>query len=506
MMEEPGASMQGAMMQGPVAIAGFYHETNTFSARPTTFRDFEDYQFAVGSDLLNRYEGTGTELGGMILAARERGVGLAPLLFAAAVPSGTITRGCLDRILDLLMRALHDADPVVGLLLVLHGAAVAEGVEDADGHLLARFRDALGADCPIVATTDYHANLSSWMVASADAIVGYDSFPHVDMAERGAEAVSLLQRVRNGGPLAAAFRKLPLATVPQRQPTAEQPVARVLARLHELEKNPEIACATLAMGFPYADTGDLGASVLVYGESDDAVNAAADEIAGLLWSHRGDFLPDLTRMEDLAGAIGSKAEVPLILADPADNIGGGSAGDGTVVLRELLRAGAIGAVVVINDPAAASEAAEVGIGGRFRGLVGARMDKAHGEPLHLEGSVAYLGEARFRHSGSYMTGFVTSMGLTAVVVAEGVQIVITSLRTMPFDIEQLRAVGIEPAEQRIIVVKSATAWRAAYGPLAASTLTLDTPGICPSNLARLDYRNRPRPLYPLETDHSFPDS
>jgi len=98
------------------------------------------------------------------------------------------------------------------------------------------------------------------------------------------------------------------------------------------------------------------------------------------------------------------------------------------------------------------------------------------------------------------------MGLTAVVVAEGVQVVITSLRTMPFDIEQLRAVGIEPAEQRIIVVKSATAWRAAYGPLAASTLTLDTPGICPSNLARLPYRNRPRPLYPLETDDSFPDS
>ena len=497
---------QGAIMPGAVAIAGFYHETNTFSALPTTFRDFEDYQFAVGSDLLDRYEGTGTELGGMVLAARERDVDLAPLLFAAAVPSGTITRGCLDRILDMLMRALHDADPVAGLLLVLHGAAVAEGVEDADGHLLARFREALGADCPIVVTTDYHANLSSWMVASADAIVGYDSFPHVDMADRGAEAVSILQRLRNGGPLAAAFRKLPLATVPQRQPTAEEPVVRILARLHELENTPEIVCGTLAMGFPYADTGDLGASVLVYGESDDAVNAAADEIAGLLWSHRRDFLPELTPMEDLAGAIGPEAEVPLILADPADNIGGGSAGDGTVVLRELLRAGASGAVVVINDPAAASDAAEVGVGGRFSGMVGGKVDRAHGEPVHIEGSVVYSGEARFRHSGSYMTGFVTSMGLTAVVAAEGVQVVITSLRTMPFDIEQLRAVGIEPAEQRIIVVKSATAWRAAYGPLAASTLTLDTPGICPSNLARLPYRNRPRPLYPLETDDSFPDS
>ncbi len=491
-------------MLGAVAIAGFYHETNTFSVTPTTFQDFEDYQFAVGSELLDRYEGTGTELGGMILAAKDRGIDLAPLLFAAAVLSGTIRRGCLDRILGMLMRALRDADPVAGLLLVLHGAAVAEGVEDVDGHLLARFRDALGTDCPIVVTTDYHANLSPRMVASSDVIVGYDSYPHVDMADRGAEAVSLLVRLRNGGPLATAFRKLPLATVPQRQPTAEEPVAPIIARLHELEKNPEIACGTLAMGFPYADTGDLGASVLVYGESDDAVNAAADEIAGLLWSRRKDFLPDLTQVEDLAGAIGPEAEVPLILADPADNVGGGSPGDGTVVLRELLRIDARGAVVVINDPAAVSEAAGVGIGGRFSGLVGAKVDGAHGEPVHIEGPVAYLGEARFRHSGSYMTGFVTTMGLTAVVAAGGVQVVITSLRTMPFDIEQLRAVGIEPAEQRVIVVKSAIAWRAAYGPLAASTLTLDTPGICPSNLARLAYRNRPRPLYPLETDGSFP--
>ncbi len=496
----------GAVMRGAVAIAGFYHETNTFSVKPTTFQDFKDYQFATGSDLLDCYEGTGTELGGMILAAKEQGVDLAPLLFAAAVPSGTITRDCLDRILGMLTRALRDADPVAGLLLVLHGAAVAEGVEDADGHLLAALRDALGADCPIVVTTDYHANLSPWMVASADAIVGYDSFPHIDMAERGAEAVSLLLRLQNGRPLVAAFRKLPLATVPQRQPTAEEPVAGIFARLHELEKKPEIACGTLAMGFPYADIGDLGASVLVYGEHDDAVNAAADEIAGLLWSRRRDFLPELTQMEDLAGAIGPDAEVPLILADPADNIGGGSAGDGTAVLRELLRADAKGAVVVINDPAAVSEAAEAGVGGHFSGMVGGTADRAHGEPVRIEGPVTYLDEARFTHSGSYMNGFVTSMGLTAVVAAGGVQVVITSLRTMPFDIEQLRAVGIEPAEQRIIVVKSATAWRAAYGPLAASILTLDTPGICPSNLARLPYRNRPRPLYPLETDDSFPDT
>lgn len=500
-------------MRGPVGIAGFYHETNTFSAEPTTLADFESYQFAAGPELIERYAGTGTELGGMIGAARDLGIGLKPLLFAAAVPSGTITRDCLDSLVAQLLARLRDAGPLAGLLLVLHGAAVAEEVDDADGHLLDRVRDALGGSCVIVATTDYHANLSVRMVGAADLIVGYDSYPHVDMAERGAEAVARLADRLDGRPAVPAFRRLPLATVPQRQPSAEQPVAGVLERLHALEAEPGMLCGTLAMGFPYADTADIGASLLFYGEDAERAGRAADEVAELLWARRFDFLPELTPLDELAGAVrraaGRGAGGPLILVDPADNVGGGSAGDGTAVLRELLRmdaADSAGAVVVLNDPEAAALAAAAGVDGAFAAPVGGKVDDAHGPPLHLEGQVVYCGEASFRHSGSYMTGFVTSMGLTAVLAAGGVRVVLTSLRTMPFDIEQLRAVGLEPAEQRIIVVKSAIAWRAAYGPIAGATVTLDTPGICPSNLARLPYRKRRRPLFPLEADADYPNA
>ena len=490
-------------MSGKVAIAGFYHETNTFSVKPTTLQDFRDYQFALGNEMLERYQGTNTEIGGMIMAAAEQGLELAPLLFAAAVPSGTITGDCYEQLCASLERLLRQSEPVAGLLLVLHGAAVAEGAEDADGGLLHRLRAVLGEQRPIVATTDFHANISQRMFETADIIIGYDSFPHVDMAQRGAEAVSLMALLLQGGRMVGAFRSLPLVTVPQRQASSDHPVATIMERLHELEDESSISCGTLAMGFPYADTADIGSSVLFYGDDEGQVQAAADSIAALLWSHRQDFQPKLMPLETLAERIGEVSETPLILVDPADNIGGGSAGDGTAVLSAILDQRIEGAVVVINDPEAAAQAGALGVGGQFTGLVGAKVDQAHGEPVLIEGTVRFCGDATFTHSGSYMTGFVTSMGYCAVVTVGETQVVLTSLRTMPFDIEQLRAVGLEPTEQRIIVVKSATAWRAAYGPIAAETVTLDTPGICPSNLLRLPYRNRRRPLYPFESDTSF---
>lgn len=490
-------------MSGKVAIAGLYHETNTFSVKPTTIQDFKDYQFALGNDILERYRGTNTEMGGMITAAAQTDLELAPLLFAAAVPSGTITRDCYDHLCADIEDLLRQAEPIDGLLLVLHGAAVADGAEDADGYLLSRMRQMLGDERPIVATTDYHANISRLMFGTADVIVGYDSFPHVDMSERGEEAVRLLCSLMQGERMVGAFHSIPLATVPQRQASADQPMARIMERLHALEVNDGIHSGTLAMGFPYADTADIGSAVLFYGSERKQAQQAADEVAVLLWSHRTDFAPNLTPVEALSEYVGETTGGPTVLVDPADNVGGGSAGDGTAVLGELLRQNIPGAVVVLNDPAAAAQAGLAGTGGAFAGYVGAKVDKAHGDPVFIEGTVRFCGEASFTHSGSYMTGFVTSMGYCAVVATCGSHVVLTSLRTMPFDIEQLRAVGLEPTEQRIIVVKSATAWRAAYGPIAGETVFLDTPGICPSNLSRLPYRKRRRPLFPLEADASF---
>ncbi len=486
-------------MKARVGIGGIWHETNTFSTEITGRAAFEAYQLAAGADLVARYEGTGTELGGMIAGAHAHDFVLAPCLFAAAVPSGVIGRRTLTDLVDELVQRLREAMPLDGMLLVLHGAAVAEGIGDADGWILARVREVLPESLPLVATFDCHANLSQAMVEHADMLIGYDTYPHVDMAARGREAAdALAAMLESRARPAHAFHKLPLLTAPQMQATDQAPMNAIMAALHRLEDEGTILNGSIAMGFPYADIADLGASVLTYAPDQSTADRAADRLANMIWEARDRFRPDLMPVDEAITLAMAADETPVVLAEAADNVGGGSAGDGTAVLDALLRAGARDAVIVIADPEAVLRAEAAGVGGAFDGLVGGKVDRLHGDPVRIEGRVTLLTDGRYRHTGSYMTGYETSMGRTAVVQAGGVTILLTSLRTMPFDAGQLTSVGIDPAKQRIIVAKSAIAWRAAYGDVAKRAITVDTPGIATSNLARLPYRKRPRPLHPLD--------
>ena len=486
-------------MKKRIAIGGIWHETNGFAAGFTELDDFHAYQYAEGEALLERYRGTGTELGGMISAAQECDFELLPTLFAGAVPSATIARGALDALCDGICSRLAAFASVDGMLLVLHGAASAEGIDDADAFVLERVREVLPRPLPIAATFDFHANLSEAMLVGADLLVGYDTFPHVDMAERGAEAARLLARLLASPERPArALAKVPLLSVPQKQATDREPARSVMSALHEIEDRPEVWCGSVALGFPYADAPHLGASVLIYADDTESARHCAESIAKEIWSRRESFDISLVAPDDAVAEALSSARWPVVLVDPADNVGGGSAGDGTVILEALMRHGAQDAVVVIADPEAVAAATAAEEGGAFEALVGAKVDDRHGTPVPVRGVVTRLGDGRYVHKGTYMTGYETSMGQCAVVDADGIRILLTSRRTMPFDAEQVRCMGIEPAEQRIIVVKSASAWRAAFESVARHIIFVDTPGVCASNLEHFDYRRRPVPAYPLE--------
>lgn len=486
-------------MKKRIAIGGIWHETNGFATGLTELDDFRAYQYAEGAALLERYRGTGTELGGMIGAAEEYAFELLPTLFAGAVPSATIARSALDALCEGICTRLAAFGAVDGMLLVLHGAASAEGVDDADAYVLERIREILPRPCPIAATFDFHANLSEAMVAGADVLVGYDTFPHVDMAERGEEAARLLARLL-GSPErpARVLAKVPLLTVPQKQATDREPARSVMSVLHEIEARPEVWCGSVALGFPYADAPHLGASVLVYADDAESAGHSAETVAKEVWSRREAFNIALVAPDDAVAEAIASPQWPVVLVDPADNVGGGSAGDGTVILEALVRQQAKGAVIVIADPEAVAAATKAGEGGAFEALVGAKVDDRHGSPVPIRGVVTRVGDGRYVHQGTYMTGYETSMGRCAVVDAGGIRILLTSRRTMPFDAEQLRCMGLEPAEQRIIVVKSASAWRAAFESVARHIIFVDTPGVCASNLEHFNYRRRPRPAYPLE--------
>ena len=490
-------------MAARIGIGGIWHETNTFSTEITGRSAFEDYQLATGEDIIDRYEGTGTELGGMIDGARSHGFALVPTLFAAAVPSGMIDQAVIRDLVDELVTRLRGAGPLDGVLLVLHGAAVAEDIDDADGWILTQIRASIGPTVPLVAAFDCHANLSQTMVDQADMLIGYDTYPHIDMAERGREAADALASMLQGQARPfSVFRKLPLLTAPQMQATGEPPMADIMAELHAIEEHGSILNGSIAMGFPYADVPDLGASVLVYATEAKAAERAADDLVRMIWQARDRFQPELMAVDQAVRTAITADETPVVLAEAADNVGGGSAGDGTVVLDALLKHGAKDAVIVIADPEAVTAAEAVGVDGTFDSPVGGKVDQLHGAPVRVQGRVLLLTDGRYRHTGSYMTGYETSMGRTAVIEAGGVKIVLTTLRTMPFDAGQLHAVDIEPEDMRIITAKSAIGWRAAYGSIAKQAITVDSPGIATSNLTRLHYEKRPHPLFPLDPDVS----
>ncbi|NQW11795.1 MAG: M81 family metallopeptidase [Alphaproteobacteria bacterium] len=491
------------MKQNPprVLIAGLWHETNGFAPMATDIAAFRAYQWAEGAELLTRYRGTNTEIGGMVAGAEAAGLTLVPALFAGAIPSGLVTAEALEALIRRIEDTARAAGPLDGVLLALHGAMIADGVDEADAEVVRRVRHVVGHEVPIVASFDLHANLSDALVAAADQLIGYDTFPHIDMGARGEEAAVVLAAMIAGGRRPAkAFRKLPMITVPQMQATAEPPMAAIMARVFEAETRPGISTISVAQGFAYADVDHLGVAVVGYGEDAAAIEAAVDAIAEALWDAREGFRPALQPVEQAVERAVMAERGPVVLVEPADNVGGGAPGDGTAILAELIARGAGGAIV-LWDPVAVTAAVEIGVGSTFNGKAGGRtLPALHGAPVRVSGAVVFVERAvSYTRDGPYMTGQTVPMGDVAVVeTAAGLKVVLTGERVMPFDATHLRRVGIEPAEQPILVAKSGSAWKAAFGAMAAEVLVVDTGGVCSSTVERLPYtRDAVRAMWPL---------
>ena len=481
-----------------VAIGGIWHETNTFANTRTTLDDFRAYQFAQGDWIIKRYRDVLNEIGGMHIGSRLNNFELVPTFFAGAVPSGIVARETYEQLAAWLLNDLAHND-FDGVLLVLHGAMVAENVSDVEGDLLQRVR-ALVRNKPIVATFDIHANLSAAMIENADALIGYDTYPHVDVYERGTEAAHVMGKILRGEiQPTPAFEHVPLLSVPQAQYTSGSPMKEIMLRRAEMENDSRVVTASVAVGFPYADVEFAGMSVSVT-TNDDAELAAqyARELRELIWAQRNTFVVQNMSVDEAVQRAMESDEEPVILVDVADNIGGGSPGDGTVLLEKLLAAKAQDTVVTIADAEAVTQAIDAGITSNVTLRVGGKTDSMHGAPIQVRGRVRLISSGEYVHKGSYMTGTTMRMGHTVVLDCDGLDLVLMERKTMPFDAQQLRSLGIEPADKKIIVVKSAIAWQAAYGDIAREIIYVDTPGICTANLKTLPYKNVRRPIFPLD--------
>lgn len=490
-----------------ILSAGIQHETNTFAVTPTTLEDFRrdsdcGPEFAGGDHLVKLYRGTGTIHGGYLDAAEACGFELVPLLVARAQPAGVVTRETFDWLLGETLQRLEAALPCDGVLLDLHGAMVTADYEDAEGAILEAVRRCIGDGIPLIATFDYHGNITQKMADLADVLIGFDTYPHVDMRERGREAGELIARIVRGEVQPVeAFRPLPLLTMPPMQCTLREPMLSLMAGVHELEQRPGILTATVAMGFPFADIHDAGVSVLVTADRDrELAERSADELAASLWALRDNLQPQLTPIEAVIRFCDERNDGLVIVADGSDNPGGGAPCDGTVALRALIDADFQGAVVgILYDPETVEQAHRAGVGTTIPARIGGKTDNRHGATIETEAYIRTLSDGRFVYGGPMRRGLQGDFGRMAVLVVGGVEVVLASKRQQLLDAEMLRIAGITPEKRRLLVAKSAVHFRADLGPLAAHIFDADTPGIHRPDFGNYDYRNVRRPIYPLDS-------
>jgi microcystin degradation protein MlrC len=473
-----------------IGVVSVWHETNAYSRRLAGRAQWEEYELLDGAAFAAAHRGTRSVVGGFLDVLGDAAV---PITGAGAWPSGPAPADVLAHLLDRVSEGLRAAGPLDGVAVNLHGAMVADGEGDVEARILETIRDVVG-DVPIAAVHDLHGNPSTALVALVDVLVAYRTYPHVDMGERGAEAARLLLRAVAGERFVTTIAKRPILTSPLAQGT-DGPLGRVVADLVTRAEVIGIPSVSVLAGFPYADEPRIGMSVLAVSTPEQApvaaalAESAADRLAEL--DAAGAFrVARPTAAEAVAEAIAADAR-PAVLVDLADNIGAGSAGDGTLLLAELLRQGARDAVVVIADAEVVASARAAGVGATVEARLGGKVDDLHGDPVPVVAEVLSLGDGGYVSGGSWATGVHFEMGDVAVLRADGVTILVTTRATPPFHREHLTSVGIDPSAAGILVAKSAVAWRAAYGDDARTVVEVDTPGACPIDPWTLPRTRRP---------------
>ncbi len=501
-----------------IAVGGFQHETNTFAPQQATWNDFERADawppLLRGPELIGGVEGFNIPIAGAVKRLAELGHELVPLAWAAAPPSSYVTEDAYERMWAMFNADLRSLGPFDAIYLDLHGAMVAEHTEDGEGELLRRIRSIVGNDLPIVASLDYHANLTPDMARLATALVGYRTYPHIDMAATGRRAAELLDRLlKEKRPVHRAYRQLDFLIPLVWQCTFIEPAKSIFDLVGELEAgekthNQGIVSVTHTPGFPPADIAHCGPALVVYGHDKEAVEAAADKLVHAVKAQEKAFAgemfdPDAAALRaiDLA----RNASKPIVLADVQDNPGAGGTSDTIGLLAALMRHKAKGAVIgMIVDEGAARAAVEVGEGNVMRRGIGAAVGYAGEQPIVADWRVVKLGEGNFSGTGPFYGGAKFQIGPMALVTdeASGVSAVLACRRIQAADQEMFRHVGVEPSKVPILALKSTVHFRADFQPIAETILVVQSSGAHITDPVEMPYRHlrkgiRLKPMGPV---------
>lgn len=487
-----------------IGIISIQHESNTFVQNPTTLADFRHDVLATGEEVRCLFQHSMHELGGFFAGLTEAGLEAVPIFAARAVPGGLVTKETLDQLVDTMLEQFDAAGPLDGLLVAPHGAAVCESVHDMDGYWLQLLRQRIGKSIPMVCTLDAHANVSQRMIDVCDATIVYRTNPHLDQYDRGLEAVNLMKRivVRSIRPT-QAVSLVPVVINIECQHTESEPCRSLYAAADRMLEHEGVLTNSIVLGFPYADTYEMGASFIVVTDNNPNLAAElANQLGDTLTTRREQFVAQLAGIEEALDQAAQRTG-PVCLLDMGDNVGGGSSADGTLILHSLQSRGGPTCFACLFDPEAARQAIDAGIGSQVISLaMGGKFDSRLGSPLVADIRIVSIHDGKFtedevRHGGKTQY----DMGPTVIVETDfGLTLMLNNHRTPPFSLKQLTSCGIDPTRYQLVVAKGVQAPLAAYSSVCPNSIRVNTPGPTCADLEQLVYKNRRCPLFPFERD------
>jgi microcystin degradation protein MlrC len=477
-------------------IAGLDTETNTFAPIPTGRRAFAEGFIAHGDATRQPENYCSAQLNVWRRRAEERGWAVAESLCAFAEPGGTIVRAVYESLRDEILADLHRALPVDMVILALHGAMVAEGYDDCEGDLLARIRGIVGERVAIGAELDLHCHITEAMVRHATALVAYKEYPHVDIPVRAEDLFRIIADAAEGRtrPVTEAFDCRMINTYR----TTEQPLRGFVDRMLALEGRDGIISVSLGHGFPWGDVAEIGAKIVVIADGDRAKAARIARALGEeFFAMRDKIAPRFLTMDEAIDQALAIDGGPVVIADVADNAGGGAPGDATFFLRRLLERGIRNAASGYYwDPMAVRACMEAGLGARFDLRIGGKSGVASGDPVDLSVTVKGLADNVTQRFGDAPV----NMGETAWVAAEGIDLVLTSLRTQVFHPEGMTKLGVDLASRKLVIVKSTQHFHAGFAPIAKSILYAAPPGALRPDFEAIPYSKLATPYWPKVTN------
>jgi microcystin degradation protein MlrC len=479
-----------------VFTASLAVETNTFSPMLTGREAFVERSYYPPGKHPNHPIGSAAPLWILRRVGKERGWKVTEGLVTGAQPAGTVVRKVYEDLRDDILAQLKAALPVDMVLLGLHGAMVAEGYDDCEGDILKRVRDIVGPKVVVASELDPHCHMTDLMVRSADLLICYKEFPHTDYLERAEELVAIGARIaeKKVKPTAAVYD----CRMINSYPTSREPMRSYVDRIKAMEGKNGILSISVAHCYPYADVADLGTKILVYTDNDAAkakrlAKDLGEELIGLRDTVRPAFL---SIDQALDKGVAANAQ-PIVIAEPADNAGGGAPSDSTFVLKRMLERGIRNAAIApLWDPIAVKLCHAAGEGAEFDLRFGGKMGPFSGKPVDGRVRVIKCVKNATQHQGSS----VHYLGDAASVELDGIAVVLITNRQQAWGTDLFSNLGIDPSKRKIVVVKSTNHFFAEYSKIAADVLYMDGPGALPRDFKLVPYTKIKRPIWPLDAD------